>query len=215
MKEQRMFWFSVAVCLTLFIVIGFSSQILPANSSDSLAIISAKPNSDYNQTFEELGMGVVYDFQMTLPQADETWVKIWVDAYQSGKEIQSNPVGVLSYGLSPNEYEEGHIGLALVEEEGGNPLLVLYAPGVKTLPSQLSIPLDIVAGGNITDYAIGMEDIHLTEGETKLLAVHRTVKDSAHLMDWNDATARQTMIQESETALLLKIKVAKEMPETK
>ncbi|QDP40235.1 hypothetical protein [Radiobacillus deserti] len=214
MKERRLFWLSIIICIVTVITIGIISIGGFKSSSDSLATVEANLNSNYSRTFQDLGIGMAQDFHLTLPHADKTWVKIWIDAYQNGKEYESNPVSALSYGMSPNQYEEGHMGVGVIKGEDGDQQLVLYAPNIKMKPIEIPIPMELTAGGYIANYAIGEEEIYLEEGETKVLAAQRTLKNAASIRDWNNQEDKQKMIEESETVLLLNIEVNKQMPDS-
>jgi len=53
-------------------------------------------------TFEDLNLGILFDFDFTLPNADNSWVNLWVERYIDG-EKESQRLTQLSYGNSPNE----------------------------------------------------------------------------------------------------------------
>ncbi len=46
------------------------------NSNDQLATISVNFNSEYVKTFDDLQLGLLYDFDFKLPNADKRWVRI-------------------------------------------------------------------------------------------------------------------------------------------
>jgi hypothetical protein len=191
---------SVVIVFVLLITTSCKGQNATA------PIISVNPDSDYKQTFEDLSLGAINDFQFKLPEADKRWVKVWVESYVDGvKSIE--PLTQLSYGISPNKIDEGHLGMGIINHQTENPLLFLYAPGVSQTPQSFEKAI-VNFGFNTWDYAIGEEEMELELGKTYLLAVHRqTDNNSIRTYDYQDESELNKMIKEDRMVLLLKIKV--------
>lgn len=81
------------------------------NANNQVATITANPNSTYETTFKDLGIGVLYDFNFYLPDADKRWVRMWVERYRDGQK-DPQPLTQISYGLSPKRLKKGILGLA-------------------------------------------------------------------------------------------------------
>jgi hypothetical protein len=67
--------------------------------------ISIHSDSDYVNTFDDLNLGVLFDFDFYMPNADERWVTLWVEKYVEG-EKDSQSLAELSYGNSPAKTED-------------------------------------------------------------------------------------------------------------
>ena len=49
-----------------------------SNKNNKIAYISLNTESDYKKTFKELDLGIIFDFDLKLPNADKSWVEIWM-----------------------------------------------------------------------------------------------------------------------------------------
>ncbi|WFT76457.1 hypothetical protein [Halobacillus naozhouensis] len=185
----------------------FSFALVSVGCSDTKApTISINKDSEYENTFRELNLGVLFDFDFYLPNANERWVTLWVDRYIDGKK-DSQPIAKLSYGNSPNEVEDGHLGFGIINVNSKSTLALLYGPGVSTQSSKIS-KKTMTNTINGWDYAIGKEEVELMLGETKLLAAYRETEDnSISPIDLHDEESVESMIKQSDYVLLLKIKV--------
>lgn len=117
----------VTLLSTLMLLSACSKQ------ADEVATISANPDSDYIKTFTDLNLGVLFDFNLRLPQADQRWVNLWVDRYVDG-ELDATPALELFFGHSPDSLVEGHVGMGLLKSAADSPLLFLYSPGASISP---------------------------------------------------------------------------------
>ncbi|RDW20855.1 hypothetical protein CWR48_04415 [Oceanobacillus arenosus] len=195
-------YFMFSTILFFFLVLSSGCT----NSSDNIVTISVNSDSEYVNTFEDLNLGVLYDFDFKLPNADKSWVNLWVERYYYGKK-ESKPLTHLSYGNSPNEVDEGHLGFGMINPNSEDTLVFVYGPGVSTQPSIIEdeSKTDIISSW---DYAIGNEEIELELGETKILAVYReTEGNSISTIDLQDEESVNRMIKEDAMVLLLKIKI--------
>jgi hypothetical protein len=194
---------SVMLVFMLLIASGCKEQ------NSTTPVISTNPNSDYKQTFEDLSLGIINDFQFKLPEADKRWVRIWVERYIDGVKSKE-PLTQLSYGISPNKVDEGHLGMGIINHQTENPLLFLYAPGVRQTPQSFEKAIADF-GFNSWNYAIGEEEMELEMGKTYLLAVHRqTDNNYIKSYDYQEETELNKMIKEDRMVLLLKIKIEEE-----
>ncbi|WP_112180374.1 hypothetical protein [Paraliobacillus zengyii] len=176
------------------------------NTSDKVATISINADSEYVNTFEDLDLGIVFDFDFTLPNADNSWVDLWVERYIDG-EKESQPLTKLSYGNSPNEVEDGHLGFGMINTKSEDTLVFLFGPDVRNHPSiiEKTPKTDIFINW---DYAIGNEEVELEIGKTKILAVYReTERNSIRTVDLQDEDAVNEMIKQDNMVLLLKVKI--------
>lgn len=186
----------------IFLVIGTGCM----NSSKDKATISVNSNSEYVQTFKDLNIGILFDFHFKLPNADKSWVTLWVERYRDGKK-ESEPLTQLSYGNSPNEVEEGRLGFGMINPNSAESSVFLYGPSV-TIPPSMIEKKDKAKTLSTWDYAIGDEEVELEIGESKILAVYReTESNSMSTVDLLDEESINRMIDEDNTVLLLKLKI--------
>jgi len=192
--------------LSLFLLILFTSC---SNESDSKITIKPTPESDYVTTFEDLNLGHLFDFEFRLPEADQRWVKVWVERYKDGEKVPGR-VAELTYGNSPQNLDEGHLGFGVISPDRKDNLYFLYGPGIKGSPkkSQLTVDFEGMQGWR---YAIRKdEETEIKLGETKLLAVYRSSLDnSMRSYDFQDEEQLEQMLKEDSENLLLKIEVEK------
>lgn len=197
---RKYFIFSSIIFLFLVVSSGCT------NSSDKKATISVNFDSEYVSTFKELNLGILFDFDFKLPNADKSWVNLWVERYDSGKK-EREPLTQLSYGNSPNEVDEGHLGFGMINPNSEDTLVFLYGPSVSTQPSiiEKESKTEIFSSW---DYAIGDEEVELELGETKILAAYReTEENSISTVDLQDEESINRMIQQDSMVLLLKVKI--------
>ncbi|MGO4889521.1 hypothetical protein ACJ2A9_17375 [Anaerobacillus sp. MEB173] len=193
-------------------VIILSSLILSSgcsNSSNKVATISVNSDSEYVKTFEDLNIGILYDFNFKLLNADKRWVNLWVERYNDGKKV-SQPLAQLSYGNSPIEVDEGHLGFGMINPNSEDTFVFLYGPSVSTQPSiiEKESKTDMFIA---RDYAIGDEEVELELGETIILAAYReTGSNSISTVDLQDEESVNRMIKQDDMVLLLKLKVDEE-----
>lgn len=188
----------------LFFLLILSSGC--TNSSDEIATISVDSESEYVNTFKDLNLGLLFDFDFKLTNADKSWVNLWVERYNHGKK-ESQPLTQLSYGNSPNKVEKGHLGFGMINPNLEDTLVFLYGPSVRTHPLVIEKELktDIFS---YWDYAIGDEEVGLKLGETKILAVYRETKNnSISMVDLRDEESVNKMIKQDDMVLLLKVKI--------
>ncbi|SEA25024.1 hypothetical protein SAMN05421743_103299 [Thalassobacillus cyri] len=197
---KRLYWISTFIFL-LLISAGCTKDI------ETPATIAKTPDSDYRNTFEGLNLGMLWDFEFYLPEADKRWVTLWVERYEEG-EKESEPVTQLSYGMGPKEVEEGQLGLGIISPHLEEPSVFLYAPGSSQSPRKMTEgfkPEFPSAWG----YAIGEEKVELKLGETMVLGGYRqsSTEGSIQVQDFQSKESIEEMIKEDHTMLLLKIKI--------
>lgn len=188
----------------LLVVSGCSNQ---SNKEEKIAYISANVNSEYEKVFKKIGLGILFDFNLKLPHANRSWVTVWVEGYKNGGD---EPIHLteMSYGLSPNKVEEGHMGFGIINPNSDNPSFFLYSPSGSITPHNIDENFFYKEGIiRSWDYAIGNETISLETEETKILAVYRVGKNSLQTYDYQEMNSIKQMIDEDLTVLLLKIKV--------
>ncbi|UNK16894.1 hypothetical protein MNQ98_20685 [Paenibacillus sp. N3/727] len=209
MKNIRRIVWPVVIMVLLLGLLGCSKDTTPENN---VAFISANENLEYEKVYKELGLGVLYDFDFKLPYADQSWVNIWVEGYQNGQKMDPFHLIELSYGKSPQQVEEGHMGFGLINPISEAGSIFMYSHNVKAPPIRIDNQiLNNSASFNVWDYAIGSEKVSLESGETKLLAVYRQGKNNTiEGFDYQDSQAMDKMIKKDAVVLLLKVKVVKE-----
>jgi hypothetical protein len=177
------------------------------NDKRDAPTISINQDSDYEQTFNDLNMGVLFDFDFYLPHADERWVNLWVERYQDGKK-DPEPLAELSYGNSPEEVDEGRLGFGMINPDSKDTMVFLYGPGVSTHPIPIAENQSDPSTLRTSEYAIGKEEEALKIGKTIVLAVYReSGGNSFRPLDVQDEESVKRVIQEVKTVLLLKLKV--------
>lgn len=176
-------------------------------SNSSIATIQVNSNSEHMETLEDLNLGVLFDFDFKLNEADKTWVNIWIEKYEDGKKVDE-PLEQLSYGLSINKVDEGNLLFGMINPDKEVRSIFLSAPNVSTGPKiieNLKSPDSFEAW----DYAIGDEKLELKYGKTYLLAVYRQSKGSEVRTgyDYQNEQELQDLINEHNIVCLLKIKL--------
>lgn len=125
MLKKHSIKLSIMIVLIMVISVGCNKDI--SNKDNKIAYISLDAESIYKKTFEELSLGIIFDFNLRLPNADKSWVEIWVEGYSNGEIFDSIPLTELSYGLSPNQIEEGNMGFGIMNLNNDEMQLFLYS----------------------------------------------------------------------------------------
>ena len=194
---KKRWWLSFVLATVLL------SSCLP--NENKVAEIEPVPESDYVRTFEELSVGILFDFQFELQNADQRGVKLWVERYQDGKK-DDLPAVDLVYAKSPNEKDEGHLGFGIINSNTNEPLYFLYAPDVKLEPQNHSGASPVESSMATWDYAFKDKKVDLSLDEERLLAAYRsTTSNEMRTIDLSDPNDVKKMIQEDSEVLLLKI----------
>ncbi|BFH68905.1 hypothetical protein J27TS7_22780 [Paenibacillus dendritiformis] len=192
----------------------------PESGSVIIAEVKKEEDSAYTRTFEELSLGHLFNFDLTLPQADRSWVTLWVEGYRRGQPMLTGqqPLAELSFGIFPGEREQGPLGFAMIEAKEGETkrsCLFLYAPGVRTGNVTIDLPesrADTVMAA-MREYTLGDEPMRLRSGETRLLALYRLVESRViSTMDTTNEEEIGQAIKSDAAILLLKIKVERKEP---
>lgn len=192
----------------------------PEMGSGIIAEVKKEEDVAYTRTFEELRLGHLFNFDLTLPHADRSWVTLWVEGYRRGQPLLTGqqPLAELSFGAFPGEREQGPMGFAMIDAKEGETkrsCLFLYAPSVRTG----NITVELLEGqantvtATMREYTIGDEPVRLQSGETRLLAIYRLI--DSHLIPTMDNTNEEEIRQALDTdaaILLLKIKVERKEP---
>lgn len=196
----------LAIMLLFLICLGCSEK---AESEEKIAYISANKDSTYTKTFKDLNLGILYDFNFRLTEADTSWVTFWVEGYQNGEKTDPFRLIELSYGLNPDKLVEGQLGFGIINPRSEeNASFFLYSPNVYTTPQSIENLLNSEGVmGSSWDFAIGEEELGLEAEEAKILGVYRETGNSVRTYDYQDMNHITQMINEDKTVLLLKIKV--------
>ncbi|MGM0845689.1 MAG: hypothetical protein ACQEUT_11985 [Bacillota bacterium] len=192
--------------LLLFIIFIMAITCAACSENQDSPTISKNTDSEYEKTFNDLAIGMLFDFNFHLPHANQRWVTLWVESYSNG-EKNSEPLTQLSYGNSPAEVEKGNLGFGMLNPDSEDSMVFLYGPGVKSFPEKVEKEFneDMMT---TWDYAIGGDGVELKVGETLVLAAYRgTTGNSMTTIDYQDEKSVNEIIEKGETVLLLKIKV--------
>ena len=177
-----------------------------SKSNDNKATISINSDSEHVKTFDDLNLGILFDFDFTLPNADQRWVNLWVERYNDGTK-ESQHLTQLSYGNSPNKVDEGSMGFGMINPDSDDTMVFLYGPDVRTQP-QIIEKESTESRLSTWDSAIGKGKVKLNLGETKILAVYReTENGSLHSVDLQNEENVKEIIEQDDTVLVLKIKI--------
>ncbi|WP_136607752.1 hypothetical protein [Paenibacillus dokdonensis] len=194
------------VCSILILLLGGCSS---RPEADTLAVIQAQKDSDYEEMFNALSLGNIFDYNLSLPHADKTWVEVWVEGYKKGKKMQGSPLISLSYGFAPSKTSAGALGWGIVKEGGAQKSMILYAPGAGTglssVPDVIDHNLSSMMGS-----VIGDQKLELKAGESTILAVCR--QNESGVYQTFDPEQLKEMLQTDAVTLLLKIKLDTKSP---
>lgn len=69
---------------------------------------------------------MIFDFNLMLPNADKSWVEIWIEGYSDGEIVEPFPLIGLSYGLSPNQEVEGNMRFGIINPNSDEVQLLFY-----------------------------------------------------------------------------------------
>ncbi|MCA0989662.1 hypothetical protein [Pseudalkalibacillus hwajinpoensis] len=176
-----------------------------STNENKVAEIEPAPESEYVKTFDELALGILFDFKLEVQNADERWVKLWVERYQDGKKDDDSVVDLI-YGESLDETDEGHVGFGIIHSEKDEPLYFLYAPDIKLNPQKSDKKANLDSSMSTWEYAFKDKKVPLTLDEEKVLAAYRsTTSNEMRTVDLSDPNDVKQMIQEDTEVLLLKI----------
>ncbi|MEC2072612.1 hypothetical protein [Alkalihalophilus marmarensis] len=209
MSRKKITALCIAGLLTLFSA-GCSTGVFQSNNNPT---IKATPNSDYVKAFEAMHLGILFDFELYVPDAERRWVNLWVERYHMG-ELDPEPLTHLSYGSQPSDKSEGPLGFGLINPNTEDPLIFLYAPGVSIIPSSIEEKLQAEAGVASTwDYAISENKAKNVElGETVLLAAYRQSSNgSISGFNFENEEDLEQMVKKHSTVLLLKMKIEEDI----
>ncbi|WP_430789620.1 hypothetical protein VBD025_04320 [Virgibacillus flavescens] len=198
---------SYQLLVLIFILLAMAG-CSEGEKEQGIATISSTPDSDYVNTFKELNLGRLFDFNFELPDTDNQLVTLWVEGYSDGEKIESN-VAELIYSVNPEQDEEGHLGFGILSPNNKSPQIFTYAPEVRSEPRPLANNITI-SGTSREKYAVGEDEVNLEAGETRILAVYREAEKSYKSYDPQNEEAIEKMIAEDDTVLLFKIKVEKD-----
>ncbi|MFB7159952.1 hypothetical protein [Lysinibacillus sp. NPDC056232] len=198
---NKYFIFSILSTLFLLFLSGCTNQ-----KDTELATISMNTDSKYESTFKDLNLGILFDYNFKLNNADKSWVDLWVESYKDG-QLESNSLMTLSYGQSPNKVEKGNIGFGIIKTDDES-LAFLYGPSVKSIPQKIGKIPSTESSVSGWYSAFGDETVKLKLNETYVLGVYRESKgNSLRTYDLQDENEVKKMIDEVHLVYLLKLKI--------
>ena len=194
----------IMILLIMVISVGCNKDI--SNKNNKVAYISSNPDSNYNKTFEDLNLGKIFDFNLKLSNAEESWVEMWVEGYSNGKMIETPLIGI-SMGEFLNRVEEGNIGFGIMNPNSEEMQIFSYGLGASTKPHLIDNDFFIKDGISAWDIAIDNNRVELEYGEEMLLAVYRQAEKQIRTYDYKNLDSINKMINEDKVVFLFKIKV--------
>ena len=195
-------FFIISLLSVLFLIVTSG-----CTKSESMSNISVKEDSKYVETFKELNIGVLQDYNLTLMNADKTWVNIWVEKYVDGNR-EPEPLTQLSYGNSPEKVDQGSIVFGMINPHSEEPLVLLNGPDVSVTPHKIEKLISSV-GASGWETVIGEEEIELELGKTYILGAYRVNEEPAiRTYDLQKEEEIQHMINNDDVVLLLKLKIS-------
>lgn len=194
------------VIVSLLLLSGVGCVRDPDTERNEIAYVSVNTKSTYQKTFEELDLGLIFDYYLKLPRADESWVQLWVEGYSDGQQIEPE-LSILEYGQSVNQEEEGNIGVGIINPNNEERQVFLYGPNVSITPHTINQDIFLTEGISSWDYAIDNKQVGLAPGEEKIIAVYRQSAGNMNAYSYEDEESIDKMIQEDAVVILLKIRV--------
>lgn len=201
----------ILICLLITITTLIISCSSIDSKKDSIAYISANPKSTNQKVFTDLNLGTIFDYNFKLTKADKSWVNFWIEGYENGEKMEPFVISELSYGLSPNEIEEGNIGFGLLKNEDSKYSSFFYTPYIKSVPSTMDEKILKNDTQSMIGYAIGSEKVGLNYGEEKIIGIYRQKENSIRSYDYTDSSSIDKIIENDDTVLLLKIKISEKI----
>lgn len=179
---------------------------------DHLAYINANEDSEYENTIRDLNLGVLFDFNIELPYANETMVSLWVQGYLNGEEMDADDLASIRFGNFPEEEAEERLGFGLLNPD--HQTFFLYTPSGTAGPHFPENNPVITTEDTFStwEYAISEEPTGLSEGEATVLAAFRQTKGESMRSgyDYNSPGGLQEAINDYDVVLLLMIEVERE-----
>ncbi|MDR5659846.1 hypothetical protein RH915_10130 [Serpentinicella sp. ANB-PHB4] len=195
------------VVITLLLSVGCTTKS-SNDGVDYIAYVSANADSEYENTFKELNIGVLFDFNFKLPKANQSEVNIWVEGYKDGEIVEPYPLRQLTYHSHPNEEIKGKMGLGIISPGSDQAQLFLYSDNVRMNPRLIEKDFFVNHGSSSWGYAIDSEFVGLESGKEIILAVYGQADGSMRIIhDYQDQEEINKMIEEHRTVLLLKMRV--------
>lgn len=194
------------VIVSLLLLSGVGCVRDADTERNEIAYVSVNTTSTYQKTFEELDLGLIFDYHLKLPRADESWVQLWVEGYSDGQQIEPE-LSILEYGQSSNQEEEGNIGVGIINPNNEERQVFLYGPSVSITPHTINQDIFLTEGISSWDYAIDNKQVGLAPGEEKIIAVYRQSAGNMNAYSYEDEESIDKMIREDAVVILLKIRV--------
>lgn len=191
---------------SLILAAGCTANAEADNEDLAIAIVSPVHDSIHEQTFKEIGLGELWNYHLKLPDASNSWVRIWVEWYRNG-QLQDQHLVELAYGLGPQQVEEGLFGIGLMNLQENSKAISLYSNGISLHPRVLP---ELLASegirGAVSFYAVD-EEVKLAPGEPLLLGGYRATAGIIETLDYQGHEAITKMIERDIELLLFKIVV--------
>ena len=205
--QRKYFILLLITILVLAVATGCGAEGEDVDESVANSV-SINTKSKYLDTFTELNLGEVLDFNLELNSSERNMVTIWVEGYRDGNPISQEPIGELSYRLSSEDDGLQAMGLGIFNHNFDSKLLI-YSSGGKILlnPTTMEGYQLNKSGVSAGEYAIKGDSVALELGEEKLLAAYRQAEYSLKTVDYENEESISKMIAEDDFVLLLKIMI--------
>ncbi|WP_028782254.1 hypothetical protein [Thalassobacillus devorans] len=177
-----------------------------AKAEEDKAIIKHKTPSKHQETFQELSLGKLREFELQYPKDENTDTEIWIDYYINGNK-QSNPTS-LTIRTVDADNEKASLGMGLIRYQEKEPILFLYGPNqsIKDKRSKEEMWGKLQISG--WQQHPGEKGITLeTNKEVVITAYAGTTSNETRMYDLSKKEELKKLINTHEVVLLLKAKL--------
>lgn len=193
--------------MLLIIVTGCSGITA---ETEHTAILTIQENSPHAETFTELGLGYLLNYNLELKEADRLWVKLWIEGYEDGQPIRSDSIIELSYGQHPEALYDGPLRWAILKLETDKVAMSLQSGGAKVTKTLDPALFESISGGFQTwDYAWPTDEAMTMEpSDTRVLGAIRNGTTFIQPYDLREDAEVARMIAEEKQVFFLKMNLA-------
>lgn len=177
-----------------------------AKAEEDKAIIKLKNPSKHQETFHELSLGELREFEFQYPKDENTETEIWIDYYINGKK-QSNPTS-LTFRTVEADSEKALLGMGLIRHQEKEPILFLYGPSQSIKDKRNEE--EMWGKLQISGWQQHPEEKGITLGideEVVITAYSGTILNETRMYDLSKKKELRKLINTHEVVLLLKAKL--------
>ncbi|MHA7964724.1 hypothetical protein ACX93W_11310 [Paenibacillus sp. CAU 1782] len=208
--DQRKFnrLFSLTI-VGIIAVLLLASCAKTENDDNAIAILSPNKDLPHAESIKVAGLGHLLDYQIQLPRANESWLRVWLEGYVDGKRVQEDPIWEMSFGNSPFANENGPLGVGFIPFED-SVLVYGYGPSGKLLPNRLPDEYSVAINNANLAYAATEDNvIRLQPDESRIIGTYWQMKvgESLRSADFLDEEDVMAFTREHSVVLLIKAQV--------